>query len=82
MGRQAYVLVFCQAHRLVEALPAIIAPDCIPLVVSDMTIGSDEDTYRIRSYLESKPDLCPGKSDGIFATESSLDSYLMKLAYC
>ena len=60
MGRQAYVLVFCQAHRLVEALPAIIAPDCIPLVVSDMTIGSDEDTYGIRSCLESKPDFYLG----------------------
>lgn len=42
------VPLFCQAHDFVEALPAVVAPNVVSLVVTDMTVGSHQDPNSIR----------------------------------
>lgn len=37
-----------QTHHFVEALPAIVTPDRITLVVTDMVVGGDKDADRVR----------------------------------
>ena len=44
------ILLFCQAHDLVEASPAIFATNGISLFEADMVVGSHQDPNGIGSY--------------------------------
>lgn len=43
------VLLFCQTHNFVEALPAVIATDGVSLVIADMAVRRNEYTDRVGS---------------------------------
>ena len=43
------ILLSCQAHDLVESLPAVIASDVVSLGVADMVVRGYEYAYGVRS---------------------------------
>ncbi len=51
-GQQDHVHVSFprQAHDFVEALPAVVAANGVPLVVPDMAVCCYEDADRVRGY--------------------------------
>jgi len=44
------ILLFCEGHDFMEALPAVIASDGVSLSVADMAVTGNQDSYRISSY--------------------------------
>lgn len=52
-----HVSLFGQTHQLMEALPAVIAPYRISLVVPDMVVGRYKDADCFRVYADQPIEL-------------------------
>jgi hypothetical protein len=56
-GKQNHINIsfLGQAHDLVEALPAVISTNGIPLIVPDVVVGRDEDANSFRCGRRVRP---------------------------